>query len=565
MNRSQNVSMSTTRVRDILNEIQERDSDLNVCPAQDVPGPGGGVYITRATPLNLKHLEWMESRNPARGETTYVDVRFVRGDPSTGREVTSPDEVQAKTEVIPDRQNRDKRANEYSRAVGEAAEKVSKRAEALQRTLGSADFSVADLRKPDTDASLRQFERSFADFHGAVKKALDEYLQGNTLVMDLILKFHLDKDTVRHALSVAAFATEMATSLGLRDGDEEALARYFDKMGMRQILTELGLDPETAGELTEEEEEAYRFELFREELVEIFLGGFMHDCGLWTEPFQLAEGHEVKGAKVISETKEVRRFAPSLEKIVLFHSDLIRLSNKRGVVQVIENPDDPAKIQFRREFYDDLDNARAAAELRTGRSHAKVLNAADLRKLLPVALAEYFISQTRDIYNKTDVEVINDLVQHANGGLFQRYLVVLCNSRVDLIAPRRALVTLSGHLSMMVEGGRDGRRRDSRRAQRLVVDGFDAGSLMHGRDRNSPHLITLFQKRGDGSREPLEQVLPQEHSLWERAAGRDSRMYIAAGRYRNNLSFRVTGFMSSEVYERVLGDYETELDRRLSA
>ncbi|MBT5058760.1 MAG: hypothetical protein HOM68_19620, partial [Gemmatimonadetes bacterium] len=57
MNRSQAVSMSTTRVRDILREIDDRESDLNVCPAEDVPGPGGGVYITRVTPLNLKHLE----------------------------------------------------------------------------------------------------------------------------------------------------------------------------------------------------------------------------------------------------------------------------------------------------------------------------------------------------------------------------------------------------------------------------------------------------------------------------------------------------------------------------
>jgi hypothetical protein len=565
VNPSQNVSMSTTRVRNILREIEDRESDLNVCPAENVCGPGGGVYITRVTPLNLKHLEWMESRNPSRSETTYVEVRFVRGDPNSGAEVPPPDEIDTKPEVVPDQKDRKKRAREYSKAVGEAAMTVTRRVESVQRALGSADFAVADLRKPEADASLRQFERSFADFHESVKKALDEYLEGNTLVMDLILKFQLDKDTVRHALSVAAFATEMATSLGLRDGDEEALTRYFDHADMSQILAGLSLDPSTAGELTEEEQEAHRFELFREELVEIFLGGFMHDCGLWTDPFHLAEGHEVKGAKVISETKEVRRFAPSLEKIVLFHSDLIRLSQKQGVVQVIENPEDPSKIQFRREFYDDLENAQAAAELQKGRSRAEVLTPADLRKLLPVALAEYFISQTRDVYDKTDVEVINDLVLHTRGGLFQRYLVVLCNSRVDLIAPRRALVTLSGHLSMMVEGGgRDARRRDGRRAQRLVVDGFDAGSLMHGRDRHSPHLITLFQKRGDGSRERLEHVQPQEHSLWERAAGRDSRMYIAAGRYRNNLSFKVTGFMSDEVYERVLGDYENELDRRLS-
>lgn len=565
MNRTQGISMSTTRVREILREIDERGSDLNVCPETDVPGPGGGVYITRSTPLNLKHLEWMETRSPARGETTYVEVRFVRGDPATGQVVSSPDEIESRPEKVPDRAERNQNASEYSKAVGEAAQRVARQAESVQRSLGAADFSIADLRKPDTEASLRQFDRSLADFHGSVKQALDEYLRGNTLVMDLILKFQIDKDTVRHALSVAAFATEMATLLALRDDDERSLEKYFEGVTMAQILQCLNLDPGTAGDLTEEEREAYRFELFRAELVEIFLGGFMHDCGLWTEPFLLAEGHEVKGAKVISETKEVRRFAPSLEKIVLFHSDLIRLAHKKGVVQVIEKPDDPERIQFRREFYDDLENAEAAAELHAGQSQAQVLDAADLRKLLPVALAEYFISQTRDIYDKSDVEVLNDLVKHARGGLFQRYLVVLCNSRVDLIAPRRALVSLTGHLSMMIEGGRDPRRRDGRRAERLIVDGFDAGSLMHGRDRNSPHLITLFQRRGDGSRDPLEHVLPQEHSLWERAAGRDSRMYIAAGRFRNNVSFRVTGFMSEEVYARILGDYEKELDRRLSA
>ena len=65
-----------------------------------------------------------------------------------------------------------------------------------------------------------------------MKNALDEYLIGNTRVMDLILKFQLDKDTVRHALSVAAFATEMATSLGLREGDELAFSKYFDQVGI---------------------------------------------------------------------------------------------------------------------------------------------------------------------------------------------------------------------------------------------------------------------------------------------------------------------------------------------
>lgn len=37
----------------------------------------------------------------------------------------------------------------------------------------------------------------------------------------------------------------------------------------------------------------------------------------------------------------------------------------------------------------------------------------------------------------------------------------------------------------------------------------------------------------------------------------------SAPRYRNNLSFRVTGFMSEEVFSKVLGEYEQELRRRI--
>ncbi|MBT6149731.1 MAG: hypothetical protein HOH74_30105, partial [Gemmatimonadetes bacterium] len=151
----------------------------------------------------------------------------------------------------------------------------------------------------------------------------------------------------------------------------------------------------------------------------------------------------------------------------------------------------------------------------------------------------------------------NDLAQQVRGGSFQRYMVVLCNSRVEVVAPRRALVRLEGHLSVMVQT-----RKDSRRAVRLELDGYDAGSLLHGDDRNSPHLISLFLRRRDGSREKADYVGPRDPGLWDRAAGIDSRMYIAAGRYRNNLSYRVTGFMGEDVYTRVLAEYEQEYERR---
>lgn len=547
------IRMSTGRLRHVLKEIANKDLSMQVCPTQDVPGPGGGVYITRQTPLTLKHLEWLETRNPSADGLTYVNVHWVEG----ASNVAPPADFGRPLPDEPDGRDQQQRAEGHAKNVAGAARQVADQAGSIYRSIGKADFSVADLKRSETDASLRQFERSFSDFHGAVKKALDEYLNGNTLVMDLILKYQLDRDTVRHALSVAAFATEMATQLALGQGDDDAMLSYFDDLTDDDIRVELGLSHEEAEVHKAARPGGLRLSLFREELVEIFLGGFMHDCGLWTEPFFLPEGHEVKGAKLITATTEVQRFAPALAKIVLFHSDVVRLARKHGLVKITETPEDPSRMNFRREFFEERSDAVEAAEFYSGSAHADVLSPADLRKVLPVALAEYYISHTRDVYTKTDVEVINDLSQHVRGGAFQRYMVVLCNSRVEIVAPRRALVRLEGHLSVMVED-----RKDSRRAVRLDIDGYDAGSLVHGRDRNSPHLITLFLRRGDGSREKAEYVGARESALWDRAAGVDSRMYIAAGRFRNNLSFRVTGFMGDEVYARVLGEYEQEYERR---
>ena len=66
-------------------------------------------------------------------------------------------------------------------------------------------------------------------------------------------------------------------------------------------------------------------------------------------------------------------------------------------------------------------------------------------------------------------------------------------------------------------------------------------------------------------REKAEYVAAQDGALWERAAGIEHRMYLPVGRFKNNLSPTVTGFMSEDVYERILKEYEAELGRRLGS
>jgi len=290
---------------------------------------------------------------------TYVDVIWVRG----SRPVELPTEIEESVAEEPAGQELTKSAEGHAKRVAVAAREVVDQAAGIYRALGKSDFTVDDLRRSETDASLRQFERGFAEFHGTVKNALDEYLHGNTLVMDLILKYQLDRETVRHALSVAAFATEMATQLALGQGDDSQMRSYYGAAPEDEIRNELGLSHEEADELCATDPGALRMALFREELVEIFLGGFMHDCGLWMEPFLLPEGHEVKGAKLISETKQVQRFAPALAKIVLFHSDVVRLARKHGLVRITESPEDPTRMNFRREFYDERDDLRSRRTL----------------------------------------------------------------------------------------------------------------------------------------------------------------------------------------------------------
>ncbi|MFT5376618.1 MAG: hypothetical protein ACI906_003456 [Candidatus Latescibacterota bacterium] len=545
------ISMSTERLRHLFKQVAESEERYRVCCARDIVGPGGGIYIAANSELNEQHLKWLDRRNPSPDGPTYVEVVLYKGAVQAKAAPKSLDLAEEK-----DSPNKRARAEVHSRAVVEGAQEVGKQAEAVFRTTGKMDFTAADLRSGEAQAGLRELENRFTIFHGVVKKAVSEYLNGNALVMELILKYHLDKRTVRHGLNVAAFATEIATQLALKERDSVQYSHYFGDMSDAQLLSQLGEDE--CDVLSPEELVSKRRALFEQELVEIFLGGFMHDCGLWNEPYFLREGHEVKGAKLIWEMREVQEYAPALVKIILFHSDVVRLADRCGVVKVIEDPDDAEHVTFKREFYSTIEEARTAIEMRPGNFMARVLSPADLRKVMPVALAERYITQTQNLKAKKRWEVIGELARYVKNGLYLRYVVALCNAQVEVVAPRRAWVRLDGSLAIAVED-----RKVGKKAMRLDVDEFEAGSIHHGGDRYSPHLISMFWRGSDGGREKAEFVAAQDAALWDRTAGLTHRMYIPAGRLKNNLSLTVTGFMSEDVYERILKEYEVELGRRL--
>jgi hypothetical protein len=516
--------MSTRDLRAILVEAEKSGGGIVVRIANDVPGPGGAVFVAANQRLTERHLLWFEQRNPASGtRPTYIDV-VIADESRSGRGHEA-----AVSEPAASSGARHQRARDVSREVVTKADEVTRQAAEVYRIVGDAAFSPKALRNPHVQENLAVLDERIQLFHSSVRGAIEEYLVGNTLIMDLISRHDLATRTVQHGLSVAVFATEIASQVLLKGGDEHTDGAWPS-----------GDDEQAQG----------RLQLLKKDLAEIFLGGFMHDCGLWSEESIAGESHEVAGAQLLWNIPEIQQFLPSLTKILLFHSDVIRIAGKPVLVQIIEHPDDPAKTAFRAEFYRSADDARTSIRFRGEHVRAEILGDSDMHKVLPVALAEYCITQAEGFNARSLPEIVSRLAGHAQAGLYLRYIVALCNAQVEIIAPRRAYVALSGSL---LYGGRH-----------VDVNGFEGGSLWHTHDRYSPHVVILFGHDGNGKKTRLAFASPQDETFWRPTNDRSRRLYLAAGRHHNSLSLRVTGFMSEDVYTNILGEYELVL-RRMQA
>jgi len=529
------VSMSTRSLRDIL---KKKELGFKVCIGRDVAGPGGAIFIKAHTELTERHLTWLEQRNPFRDKgPTYVEGGVLEGS-APG---SLPEEIGRQAQPAETVRERRKRAEQGSREVTERAEAVTHQAQEVFRLIGDLAFPESALRHPKVQANLQELDERIRHFHTAVRSALDEYLAGNTLIMDLISQYGLGSRVLQHGLNAAVLAIEIASQVLVADKGEGAGSKGEQE-------GEQG----SADELPKESREQLKLEL-----AEIFLGGFMHDCGLWSEELDPEEGHEAAGARLIHSIPSIGDLAPALIRIVLFHSEIFRLANKAGVVEIVEEGED-GKVSFDAEFYSTPEDAHAAMRLRPGRFRAAVVSERDLRVILPVAMAEQYLTRREGFEAQSPGSIVGRLASEVRGGLYERFAVAMCN--VQGVAPRRAYVILEGTVSVLVEGEDGNRRRQS-----LDLTECEGCSIGHGDDLYSPHLILLFGMGIDGQREKLEYVDPRDGSLWGHALRPQKRMYIAAGRHREELTVRVTGFMNGEVYGNVLGEYEQELKRQMQS
>ncbi len=519
------------------NELQRLGLDIRF--AEIHHAPGGGEMITYNSHLTTKALQFIARRKRSLEAPITVVVYETTDDPKLKerREIMPiPAEIQA------DETLQNQRAQTMSRRVVTTAKRVAKRAENVHAALSSPQLKSGDFNRPEVKQALSIFGVALKRFRKNTENAIREYIEnGNTLIMDLITQYDIDIVSLKHALKVACFATELTAMMGEND--------YFGSITAENLFQQLGEPcPQNLSDtLLKEKKQA----LFEKELVEIFLGGFMHDAGLWQVGLQ--DGHEIRGAMVVAHTPQIETVSESLVDMVLFHSDFREMAANEGVLRVFALSNEGDVVAFQRDYFHKTSDIAIPENLKKKNFIYKIFSDIDLRKLLPISIAEVFITQTQARKPVPHHAVVTDLASYNEGGHYQKFIVALCNMQTDVIAPARAMVTLDGHISM--------HRGDQPRW--LNVNGCSAVSVGHDDSRHAPHLITIFSREADGSQKILQYLSPGDQRLWDRTDV-DCRMYVPGGRFRS-LSYKVVAILRKDIYDKHFKAYEDGVQQRIQA
>jgi hypothetical protein len=278
--------------------------------------------------------------------------------------------------------------------------------------------------------------------------------------------------------------------------------------------------------------------------VEVFLGGFLHDAGLWSSA--IYQGHEERGALVVSEVSRLGDLADSLVDIILFHSDLENLATQSGAIRtrtVVEE-----EVSFSTDFYPSEEAAEEFLLLRS--EDSKLLGENDFRKIIPVAVAEFFITATEDRTPRPARDVIGEAVALSETSLYGQFMMTLCNSQPEVEAPPRALVEFDGRVPVGATG----------KKHLMALDG-DVGVSVYNVGWYAPHAIGILKKSAGGGLQNLERIQPAHPELTERS-NMEGFMYVPVGRV-GNLTVTVIGILGKETFERNFQDYATWVEADL--
>jgi hypothetical protein len=523
----------------VKNEKQNLGMDIRI--AETHHAPGGGEMITFNSHLTPSALQFIARRKRSLDAPVSVII-YEPGDDEKYKTFRNSEALPPEVANDAERMNDQQRAKDATQRVTRSAARVSKHAEQIHSVLTGASLKSQDLSRPEVKQALSIFGSALKRFRKNTEKAIEEYIvHGNTLIMDLITQHDINVLSLKHALKVACFATELVAMMGEKE--------YFSTLSSEEVFEQLGETPE--GPVTDKLLREKKQVLFKRELVEVFLGGFMHDAGLWQSG--RPEGHEIRGAMIVAQTPQIEMVSKTLIDLVLFHSDIKELAANEGVMRIFGLSDEGEVVAFHREFFKTQEDVQVAERLQKPSFSYKIFTETDLRKIIPVAIAEVFISLTQSRKATSRQDAVTDLASLSEGGLYQAYMVALCNMQSEVIAPARAMVELGGSISV--------NRGDQPRW--LDTTGSQAVSVGHDDSRHSPHLIVIFSREEDGSQKILTYLSPKDQRLWDRSDS-DCRMYIPGGRFRS-LTYKVVAILRQDIYEKHFKAYEQEVQQRIQA
>lgn len=520
--------MTVSQTRHLLRALTERNQAHFLRLGEDILSPTGDAKMAMSgSVLTYRALEYFREQNTE--EDPRIRVRIFKNvaevDASVG---SSDDPEEAKEKKALTEQTLERRAKEAAQDVASKAKDVAAAAKNVQQLGSGYKIRPKDRTRTDVRETLKEMERALRRFRGSTKIAIDEYLGNqNPLVLDLIKDYELDVQSARHGLRVACFATELAAHLTPRS--------YFGKTVPDEMYERLEV-PEEDRDYSPEALDGVREKLFHQELVDIFLGGFLHDAGLWSNA--VYDGHEERGARIVDEISRLGDNADAIIDIVLLHSRLEELAVHAGVVRT--TVEDEEGVAFATEVHRTREAAEESLLLWSG--DARLIVEEGLRMVLPVAIAEFFVTASEDTDPPSPRDVIAEAVSFGDTALYAKFMMTLCNSQPRVEAPPRALVGFEGKLPA---GGRG-------RKHLMELDG-DVGVSVYNAGWQGPYVIRILKKRPDGGLQKLDRVQPAHPVLMERS-NPDSYMFVPVGRM-GNLTVTVVGILGKEAFERNFREY----------
>jgi hypothetical protein len=514
--------MTVSQARNLLRALTERNQAQFLRLGEEIHNQSGDALMAPVnSALTYRILEYF--REHSSEEDPRILVFIFESVDEVGEYVPgawSEDEEQALS--------LQQRAKEAASDVGQKAEDVAATAKSVANVAAGFKLTNAHRDRADVRATLKEMDRALRAFRRSTQIAIDEYLGNrNPLVLDLIKDHQLDAESARHGLHVACFATQLAAHLTAEG--------YFGKISPDDMYDLAGVGEQNRL-YSPEALEKLREDLFREELVEIFLGGFLHDAGLWSSA--IYQGHEERGALVVAEVSRLGDLADSLVDIILLHSELEQLATQEGAIRTRTVVDD--EISFEIDFYPSAEAAEEFLLLRADDS--KLLGENDFRKIIPVAVAEFFVTATEDRTPRPGREVIGEAVALSETALYGRFMMTLCNSQPEVEAPPRSLVAFDGRVPVGATG----------KKHLMELDG-DVGVSVYNVGWYAPHAIRILKKGSDGGLQNLDRIQPGHPDLVERSH-LDGFMYVPVGRV-GNLTVTVIGILGKEAFERNFGEF----------